>query len=395
MLIDEIKDCSKCGICRAVCPVFFIVNDEVMSPRGRISLVEALIEGNLSVSDRYTDIIRSCIKCTRCADVCPSGVRPEKIVQSAREMLYNTTYTSKTIKEILRSTLDRGRFRNYIVKKFREDKPDNTVPLWFLPLIFHGNAYLPNLAEKTVLEKYPEDVNNGRKQKVGLFIGCSINYSNTDIADSAIDVLEKLEISIFIPKDQTCCGVPLLFYGDVEGAKELAKVNIKAFKYDDLDAILTICPACGITLKQEYNRLVNDSDLKTKVYDISEYIAKFTSYNTRKLDISVTYHDPCYLRLGQEVLAEPRKILKGITDYIEMKDANKCCGLGGTLGLLHPEISQKIGEDKLKNIANSNADIVATGCPGCILFIRDMLKKAEINKKVLHTVQILQKSLLD
>jgi len=393
MLIDEIKDCSKCGICRAVCPIFFIVNDEVMSPRGRVSLVEAMLEGNLSISDRYIDTIRTCIKCTRCADVCPSGVRPEKIVQSAREMLFETIETPDDIKEALRLTFNPKRFHEWLINKNNENKIDNGIPLWQLPLIFHGNAYLPNLSEKAVLEKYPEYINSGGKKKVGLFIGCSVNYSNTSIADSAIDVLEKLGIDIFIPKDQTCCGAPLLFYGDIEGAKTLANINVKAFKCDDLDAILTLCPACGITLKQDYERLTDNSNFTLKIYDISEYIAKCTDYNTKKLDISVTYHDPCYLRLGQKVSAEPRQILKDVAEYIEMKDANKCCGYGGTLALFHPEISQKIGESKVKNIINSGADFIATGCPGCILFINDMLKKSGINKNVLHTIQIFQRSL--
>jgi glycolate oxidase iron-sulfur subunit len=148
-------------------------------------------------------------------------------------------------------------------------------------------------------------------------------------------------------------------------------------------------------LKQEYER-INDSDIKgfsTKIFDISEYIDKFTDYRTKKNDISVTYHDPCYLRLGQKVSSEPRKILKSITNYIEMKDASKCCGLGGTLGLLHPEISMKIGEKKVKSIIQSGADVVATGCPGCILFINDQLARQGINKEVFHTIQILQKSL--
>ncbi len=87
--LENINECSKCGICRSVCPIFLAVNDEVMSPRGKISLVEAFLEESITDRKRYTDIIRSCIKCTRCSDVCPVGVRVEKIIQSARELLYS------------------------------------------------------------------------------------------------------------------------------------------------------------------------------------------------------------------------------------------------------------------------------------------------------------------
>ena len=393
MLIDEVKECSKCGICKAVCPAFLVANNEVMSPRGRISLVEAMLEGNLSLSDRYVDTIRTCIKCTRCADVCPSGIRPDKIVQSAREMLYGTSATPDEIKELLHIVLDPEQFREFLNNNYAYNNPADKIPLWFLPLMFHGRAYLSELAEKTVLEKNPEYMPASGKLKVALFLGCSVNYSQTATADSVIDVLNKLGVSVFLPKEQICCGAPLLFYGDKEGAVEMANRNVKALKYEDFDAVVTLCPACGVTLKQEYERILGDGAEKfiSKVYDVSEFIAKFTDYPSQQMDASVTYHDPCYLRLGQKVFKEPRQILKNITNFVEMKDANKCCGLGGTLGLFHPEISMKIGESKVKNILQSGADVVATGCPGCITFMRHLLNGNGVKKEVLHTVQVLQR----
>ena len=393
VLVDEIKECSKCGICRSACPVFLVANNEVMSPRGRISLVEAMLEGKLSLSDRYVDTIRACIKCTRCADVCPSGVRPEKIVQSAREMFYDTSAIPDEIKELLHLTLDPEQFREFLNHQDTQSDPADKLPLWWL-LMFHGRAYLPELAEKSVLESYPEYTSTNGKLKVALFLGCAINYSQTTIVDSVIDVLNKLGVDVFLPKDQTCCGAPLLFYGDREGAKEMAKRNVKALKYDEFDAVITLCPACAVTFKQEYERILGDGVEKfiSKVYDVSEFITKFVEVPSQRMDVSVTYHDPCYLRLSQKVFKEPRQILKNTANFIEMKDANKCCGLGGTLELFHPEISMKIGESKVRNIMQSGADIVATGCPGCITFIKHLLKQNNINKEVLHTVQVIQRS---
>lgn len=394
MLIDDIKECSKCGICRAACPVFAEINHESMSPRGRVSLVEAMLENKLSLSERYIDTIRACIKCTRCADVCPSGVRPEKIVQSAREMLYESIGIPQEIKDAFNLVLHPEQFREYLINNNPSDKSDK-LPLWQLPLLFHGKGYLPNLAEKSVIETYPEYINTNGKRKVALFLGCSINYSNTAIADSVINVLKKLNVSVFLPKDQSCCGAPMLFYGDKEIATELAKRNMESLKYKDFDAIITLCPACGVTLKQEYERIIDDDieEFTSKVLDISEFIDKYTDYQTQKSDMSITYHDPCYLRLGQKVINEPRNILKNIANYIEMKDASKCCGLGGTFGLFHPEISMKIGEKKVKSIMQSGADVVATGCSGCIMFINDQLARHGVNKKVIHTVQVLQQLL--
>jgi Fe-S oxidoreductase len=93
------------------------------------------------------------------------------------------------------------------------------------------------------------------------------------------------------------------------------------------------------------------------------------------------------------VKTEPRRLLESSARFIEMKDADKCCGLGCTLGLFHPEISMKLGEAKVDTITESGADMIATGCPGCIAFLREQLAERGINKDVLHTVQVIQKSL--
>jgi glycolate oxidase iron-sulfur subunit len=403
MLIDEVKECSKCGICRSVCPVFLEINDEVMSPRGRISLIEALLEGGLSHSERYVDTIRSCIRCTRCSSVCPSGISVERIVQSARDLLAENVGIPDAAREVFRSILlDPASFRACLLSHSPAPSPPRPLapslprlPLWQLPLFFHEGARLPQLAAETALDKYPEYVNSGSQGRIALFVGCSMNYVHTDIAHSAIEVLKRLNVDIFLPKEQLCCGAPAMLFGDRDGARELAKRNLAALRADEFDAVVTLCPACGVTLKREYEHILGGDigGFTSKVYDISEFIDKFTDYKTHRADMAVTYHDPCYLRLGQEVEAEPRRILGKSARFIEMEDADKCCGLGGTLGLFHPELSVKMGEAKIKSIVESGVDVVATGCPGCILFLREQLAERGIQKDVLHTVQVLQKSL--
>jgi len=398
MIIDEVKGCSKCGLCRAVCPVFLEINDEAMSPRGRISLIEALLEGGLSNSEKYIDTVQACIKCARCSGVCPVGVRVEEVIQSAREMLSESVGIPDAAKEVFRSLLlDPARFRASLVDagKMPALPSDSKIPLWQLPLFFHEGAHLPELAEEAVLDKYPEYINSGGQKRVALFVGCSMNYVHTDIADAAIEVLKSLGVDVFLPDGQLCCGAPALLYGDTDAVKELAKRNLAALKADEFDAVVTLCPLCGVTMKSEYEHILDDDigEFTSKVCDISEFIAKFTEYETRRMDMLVTYHDPCYLRLRQEVEAEPRQILSKSAQFIEMDDADKCCGLGCTLGIFHPEVSMKMGEAKVEAIVKSGADVVATGCPGCIAFIKERLAESGIQKDVLHTVQVLQKSL--
>lgn len=395
MLIDEIKSCSKCGKCRSVCPIFDELNDEVMSPRGRVSLVEALLEGDLSDSERYKDTILTCIKCSRCSSVCPVGIKVEKITQAARDLIAEKAGIPDTAKEVFRDLLPNPAAFHSALVEAAKSPGDSEVPLWLLPLFFLDGTRLPELAGEPALDKYPEYIDSGGDKKVALFLGCSMNYVTTDIVDSTIEVLKSLGVSIFLPKDQVCCGSPALLYGDKESVEELAKRNLKALKADKFDAVITLCPYCGVTLKREYQDILGDAagDFSSKVYDISEYIDKFADYESSQSDIVVTYHDPCYLRLGQQVEAEPRQILDKSAQLIEMEDADKCCGLGGTMGIFHPELSMQMVKPKIDIINESEADTVATGCPGCILFFREQLAKNGIQKDVVHTVQVLQKSL--
>ncbi|MBD3183243.1 4Fe-4S dicluster domain-containing protein [Candidatus Poribacteria bacterium] len=398
MIIDKTKECNKCGICRSVCPVFLELKDEVMSPRGRISLVEALLEGDLSDNTkRYIDTIRTCIRCTRCSQVCPVGVKVEEIIQSARYKIAENLEIPGSIREIFRSTINNPEaFKAELVKsKNLQSSSDYKAPLWLLPLYFHEGTKIPELADETITEKYPEYIESKGEKRVALFVGCSMNYVHTDIADAAIDVLNKFGIDIYIPKEQICCGAPAMLLGDKEAAEEMAKKNILALKAQDFDAIITLCPNCGVTLKREYKTLVEDdiAPFTSRIMDISQFITIYMDYKAQPIKQTVTYHDPCYLRIGQEVKAEPRQILLGNSQYIEMDQAYKCCGLGCTLGIFHPEVSESMAEDKVEAILETKADVVATGCPGCIAFIKEQLEKRNIDKEVLHTIQILQKSL--
>ena len=301
----------------------------------------------------------------------------------------------ESVKEIFRTKLfNPSDFKVSLTEaKSVQSNIDSKVPLWILPLYFHEGAKLPELALETFLDKSPEYINSGGKKRVSLFVGCSMNYVHTDIAESAVKVLGNLGVDVFISKDQLCCGLPVNFMGDEDTAKELARRNIKALKADEFDAVVTICPACGVTMKNEYGRLLGDDigDFASKLLDISSFISRFTDFNLfeSKNDISVTYHDPCYLKIGQNVSSEPRKILNSISNFIEMKDADKCCGLGCTMGIFHPEISMSMAKAKVDSIIQSGADMVATGCPGCISFLRKQLAERGINKEVLHIIQVI------
>src|SRR3989338_7518524 len=131
-----------------------------------------------------------------------------------------------------------------------------------------------------------------------------------------------------------------------------------------------------------------------KLYDISEFIEKYFTYETKALNTKITYHDPCHLYWGQNISKQPRNILKRSSTFQEMETPERCCGGGGGFNLLHYDLSMKIGEYKAKAIEKSGAEVVATGCPGCILQIEDLLATKDSTVRCKHTIQVLRDALI-
>ncbi|HBA27712.1 MAG TPA: hypothetical protein DCY98_10055 [Nitrospinae bacterium] len=244
----------------------------------------------------------------------------------------------------------------------------------------------------------------GPIMRVAFYTGCMTDLVYQDAGRAVISVLKKLNIEIVLPQGQVCCGAPAYYMGDRKSALELAKRNIEVFKGLNVDAIVNCCATCGTMLKEVYPLLL-DKDAKEvsdKTVDIQKFIADRlevfklrTSYSALHTLKRVTYHDPCHLKRGQGVVSAPREILKSIPgiEYIEMKDADRCCGGSGTFNLKYYDFSMAIGKYKAEKIRESGADIVATDCPSCQMQLTDILNRYGVKAKVVHTVQLLADSL--
>ena len=220
-------------------------------------------------------------------------------------------------------------------------------------------------------------------------------------------------VEVIIPKDQSCCGLPIFMSGDRETSLQCIRETLKIFARSDVDAVIVDCATCGAALKNEYPHLLRDlRQLGEKVTDeeiqAAELLAgklagcdrvyrraqglaaRNESRNGKKL--RVTYHDPCHLVKGQKISAQPRNVLKSIpgVEYVELPGANDCCGGGGSFQVEHAETSRKITKRKVDNIRETGAEVLTTCCPGCNLTISNHLDPAI---RVLHPVQLLQQAL--
>jgi glycolate oxidase iron-sulfur subunit len=372
-----------------------------MVARGRISLAEALRNGEIFHTELLRDYLLSCKKCLRCSSICPSGVDYDLIIQTMLDDLAKHLGVWLVPRIIFRLFLTRRWLFNLLLKTASTFQ--SLVPLKrrgtmrHLPFMLMGGRWIPPLAKKPVLKKYRNTKKiKDAKTKVGFYVGCLINYVYTDIADAVIEVLNHLGVEVVVPSQQLCCGIPARSLGDAKTARRLAEANVEVFEKANVDFIINACATCGRTLKRDYLHILGDRALPftNKIYDISEFIEKYFSYETKTLSTKITYHDPCHLYWGQNISKQPRDILKRSSAFQEMDTPERCCGGGGVFNLLHYDISTKIGEYKAKAIEKSGAEAVATGCPGCRLQIEDLLAARGSEVKCTHTIQVLRDALI-
>ena len=414
---EEIRRCLKCGTCRSVCPVFCEALDESYCARGRVALVEALLEGNLDLSQGFIERLSKCLNCKSCIEACPSGIKVDDLVLAARAEIFKKGRFPWLKKLVFRHLLKRGRLLPpvsktiaYIERKVLKGLPPSSPYRILLPAVrVDKDRNLPVFAEKTLMEQLPEVVSpEGKPRKrVGLFVGCATNLIFPRVGLAAVRALVGEGFEVVIPRGQVCCGVPVYTAGDREDALDLARVNMRAFRRHNLDAVVVCCASGGLALKKDYESLLGlePRALGAPVYDISEFLVKFgklaftpslrdgaAGEKEHPTPIVVTYHDPCHLSRGQGEANAPRRLLKALphVEFVEMEEADRCCGGGGTFSFSHYELAKEIGRKKVNCIAATGAEVVATSCPSCMMQLEDMLRRNGLSQRVAHVVELLE-----
>jgi glycolate oxidase iron-sulfur subunit len=207
-----------------------------------------------------------------------------------------------------------------------------------------------------------------------------------------------------MPEGQGCCGIPAISSGDTQTFNRLVRHNLEIFDSEIFDFLVTSCATCTSTIKEIWPMMAdkNSGYIKSKVekiaqktLDINQFLASKIGLEPVEFDdhmdpVTITYHDPCHLKKSLGVFAEPRSLIKANPGYRlkEMPDSDRCCGLGGSFNLQYYELSANIGKLKLDHIKATGCQVVATGCPACMLQFFDMLSKSGDNIKVKHAVEI-------
>jgi glycolate oxidase iron-sulfur subunit len=414
-ILQETEKCSKCGMCVGVCPVFRELHQETYSSRGKVEIAKALAAGELTYSSYTEDIFSKCLLCLTCKGGCAIGVDQSKLILGIRAELAKKRGLPLSKKVAFKYLLKNRSLFGKALRAFSQlqivTPPRGDGQLRHLPFFlsaFGKGRLIPDLSSKPLRKEFPEVIPPARgpaKMRVGFFSGCFIDFVDPAIGRSLIRVLGRHGVEVVFPRKQTCCGIPVFLSGDLENGLDLLKINLEAFAPYPLDAVIVACATCGTALKESYKTLVEgeSQDWKDRVKAFADQVMDVSEFLTQKIELTkteekavhkITYHDPCHLNRSQGVSSQPRKILKdlpGVT-LVEMRDPGRCCGGGGSFSFYNYELSKQISRRKVEDIEATGASVVVTGCPGCMLQLKDQLGQKKSPVKVKHLIQVVDEA---
>ncbi len=407
---DEIFKCIRCGACRAVCPTFGEELDEIAVARGRMALIEAVTGGELALTDAFEKAVFDCAMCGACKAGCPSGVDVPAVIEAARAELVEKKRSEGLIRFLARKSLRDKKSLDRAFSLMALGRaaygPLAATPLAkYLPYQYEDfKRNFPKIPRKPLSKRIPP-VSRVRNAKgtVLFYAGCVINYVYPEIGVAAVKVLNHAGYDVVFAKEEPCCGKPLLSLGETGVFRSVAEKNVSLLSGVEADFIVSACPTCSLTLRDDYPTILTEtaSDkaaaISAKVRDINEFLLHETDFIARldAAEMIITYHDPCHLAHGMGVKKEPRELLDAATlgGLVEMREASRCCGFGGSFSFLNYELSGRIANRKVRNIINTGVPAVVTACPGCMMHIGDALRQSGSDAVAFHTLQIFEKAI--
>ncbi len=416
---EELDKCMKCGNCMAVCPVYITDKVESGVTRAKIAVAQAVLDGELELDDpQVYSMLFNCLVCKSCMQNCPTKVNFDRIMLALRaalvrknglhwlkKMIFSTLRNPKLFDAGMKvgASLQGIAFRG--VKAQKAIAPRSPFAMVGSAIGFDNNRLMPELTVTPLRERVPEVIRVAQPQaKVVFFTGDSLNYFYPDAGMDLVEVLVANDVEVHVPRDQSCCGVPVLVHGDVETVRELARRNIDAMERTGADYLITGCGSCGGAWKHDYTDVLSSDPVYApkaaywaeRTYDVSTFLTKVISFKkpTGNVEATVTYHDSCHLKKTMKVFNEPREILKSIpgVEFKEMSQPDACCGSGGSYVLSHYETSSAIGRRKAEDINKTGAEVVSTGCPACMMQLLDNVNRFGNKQKTTHYISLLAES---
>ena len=397
-----IDACVHCGFCLQACPTYLTLEDENDSPRGRIVLMHALVEGTLPVDDPdvRTHIDR-CLGCRACETACPSGVPYGHLLEATRATLTAKQPNAPIARAILftfahPALLALAMFGGRIARALRLSSLLARLP----GRLGFAMAMLEATRTPVARTAY-RPAGDGSRGSATLLTGCVMEGLFTETNRATERTLTANDYAIVPTNGQRCCGALHAHAGDAGAARALARHNIAAFEASGADFIVVNAAGCGAMMKEYEHLLADDAEwheraaaMSARVRDVSELLADAGPRPGAALDLTVTYDAPCHLMHAQRVTTPPLRVLAAVPglSLVPLAGSEHCCGSAGIYNLVEPDVSDTVLAPKLVNIADTHASLVATGNPGCLMQIGAGLHRAGSRARVVHPVDLLDAS---
>jgi glycolate oxidase iron-sulfur subunit len=370
-----IRDCVHCGFCLPTCPTYELWHEEMDSPRGRIWLMQATVEGTLQLNATVAKHFDQCLGCMACLTACPSGVQYDRLIELARERVeqeVSRPVSQRALRALAFAVLPRPKVMRVALpfsrlapfRAFRE-----LAPPWREP----------------VAPPRETPATGTRQARVGLLTGCVQSVLFGEVNRATARVLSAHGYEVVAPYD-ACCGALALHAGRREQGLAMAHRAADAFRAAGAETIVTNAAGCGSHLK--------DAGLDIPVADVSELVAA-GGPERAPIPARVAFQDSCHLKHAQRITAEPRAVLRSIPELelLEPAEQELCCGSAGIYNLVQPEAARELGDRKARNVLATEPDLYASANPGCLLQLSAALRRAGRPLPALHPVELLDASL--
>jgi len=397
--------CVHCGFCLQSCPTYLVTGDEADSPRGRIVLMQRLESGALTAGDpalRYH--LDRCLGCRACEPVCPSGVTYGSALEAVRDALA-ATRSAPLVARALLFVIAHAGMRRLVFGGARWLRPvaarlAGWTRLGFaMGMLARTKPWRPERPPPHLVGNPPDRPETGRGEAV-VFEGCVQRELFAHVNAGAGRTLAANGYLLTTVPAQRCCGALHAHAGDLDGARALARANVRAFSAVPTAHIAATAAGCGAMLR-EYGTLLADDPLAdearrfaNRVRDITELLADAGPVPGAPFPLRVAYDPPCHLLHAQRVDKAPSSVLGSIPELVIVPhaEAEVCCGSAGIYSLLQPSLSQAVLQRKLDALASADPDVVVTGNPGCAMQIGAGLAASKRHIQVAHPVEILDAS---
>lgn len=409
---ELVDDCVHCGFCLSTCPTFVLWGEEMDSPRGRIYLMRAALDG-APINDSMVEHFDNCLGCMSCLTACPSSVQYDQLISATRgqiERTYKRPWKEKLKRELVFALFPYPR-RLRVVRSFLRlyQRSGMQRIVRQLGLLNIAPTFLRTMESIAPAIGVREDIpslsaSHGTKRgTVGLLTGCVQGAFFPRVNEATVRVLNAEGFDVVAPKGQGCCGALSAHTGRLKEARDFAKRLIDTFERTGVTTVIVNSAGCGSSMKEYTHLLAGDRRYQERAErfanntkDIAEFLAEINPLADRHpLEIAIAYHDACHLGHAQRVKSQPRKILAQVPgiDLKEIADGELCCGSAGVYNIFRPEPARVLGQRKAEQVAITGASLLVAANPGCTMQIAAALERRGTPLPVAHTIELIDASI--